>query len=270
LASGKGNGFILLYLCRVNPQNLKIRLYILLLLLPVYLKAQDVQGVEESIIIYRKVMQGGLSIHSRGLGIHYRRGHKIHANKTFLYDFAWINIRHPKEVKTVNAFSNNNSGFLYGKLNSLYSVHTGVGIQKIIHPKGDLGTTAIGYSYYGGISWGMAKPVYLYIFYASDMEGVQERLERYDPDKHFPDNIAGRASILKGINESRFFPGVYGTFQLNFEFSKQENKIRMLETGISADLFPYRIRLMADEKPGQFFFLNFFIRFIFGKQWNHP
>lgn len=249
--------------------SIRALLFFLLIAFSLHNKAQDVKGVEESGIIYRNVMQGGASLHSRGLGLHFRKGHQINAGRALLYDIALQTVRHPKEVKSVNSFSNNSSGFLYGKLNSLNCLHTGVGIQQVIHEKGDIGGTAVGYSLYGGISWGLLKPVYLYIFYQSDLEGIQEKLERYDPAKHFPDNISGRASFLKGLAQSRLITGAYGAFQFNFDFGKQETAVRMLETGVSADVYPVRLSIMADEQKGQFVFFNFFIRYIFGKKWNY-
>jgi hypothetical protein len=234
------------------------------------LNAQLVKGVDESKIIYRNVVQGGVSLNSRGLGLHFRKGKKLHYTKTFLYDCSLQNLKHPKEVKSVNAFSKNSNGFLYGKLISLNAIQLGAGIQKTIYPKNDTKSIAIGYSWFGGFSLAMAKPVYLYIFHQSDMEGIQEKLERYNPEKHFPDNISSRAPFFKGFQQSRFYPGLYGTWQINCSFGSQEEKIKMLETGISLNAYPAKISIMADDQPGQYLFFNFFIRFIFGKQWNHP
>lgn len=241
----------------------------LIMVLSTGLNAQEIPGVEESGIVYRKMMQGGVGIHSRGLSLHFRRGQRVHAGKVFLFDFALQTIRHPKEVKSVSAFSNNNTGFLYGKVNSLNTLHTGAGFQRTLHQRSDVSSVAIGYSWFGGISWAMAKPVYLYILHYSEDEGIQERLERYNPDQHFPDQIAGRASWMKGVNKSRFYPGLYASFQFYVDLSKQETNVRMLEAGLAADAYPAAIRIMADQQPGQHLFFHFFIRFIFGKQWNH-
>ncbi len=230
--------------------------------------AQVVASVDETGILYSKVRHSGLTLHSNGLGINYRRGKHLTGYSFLLADFSLVTMKHPKETKQVNQFSDNNGGFIYGKLNSLLILRTGIGKQKSINQRGDRGGVDVSYGIYGGISWGIAKPIYLSVFKFDDQNGVTESIERYNPDKHFPDNISGRASYFKGFGESKIHPGLYGSFLLNFEFGREQDRLRMVETGFTVDAFAKPIPIMAFNKNSNFFF-TFFIRLLIGKQWNY-
>jgi hypothetical protein len=229
--------------------------------------AQDIPGVEEKGIVYRNVKSFGAFIHSKGSGITYRRGKMETGFRSAMYDFSLLTMRHAKEIRSVNPFSDNAGGYIYGKLNSLLILRTGYGKHFIIHPQGDRGGIETGLSLFGGFSWGLIKPVYLTVFYFDDQFGVREKTERYDPEKHFPDNISGRAPFTKGISESSLTAGLYGTISMNFEFGKQQKKLRMIETGIAADAFARPVPMMAFSPKNQIF-VTLFIRVMYGQLWN--
>lgn len=231
-------------------------------------QAQVVNSVEETGILYSKVKHSGLMLHSNGLGINYRRGKHLTGYSYLLGDFALLTMKHPKETKQVNQFSDNNGGFIYGKLNSLLVLRTGIGKQKTINQRGDKGGVEVSWGLYGGASWGLAKPVYLSVYKFDDLNGVTESIEKYNPDKHFPDNIAGRASYFKGFGESKIHPGLYASFLLNFEFGREQQQLRMVETGLAVDAFAKPVPMMAFNTNSNFYF-TFFIRLLIGKQWNY-
>ena len=56
---------------------------------------------------------------------------------------------------------------MYGKLNYLFVLRPGIGIQNVINSKPYWGGVEIRYFYYGGLSLGFTKPVYLYVYDAS-------------------------------------------------------------------------------------------------------
>jgi len=229
--------------------------------------AQDVESVDEKGILYNRVRHIGATLHTNGIGINYRPGKHLTGYSYLMGDFQLMTMRHPKEVKTVNPFSDNNNGFIYGKANSLLILRTGIGKQKTINAKGDKGGVEISLAGYAGATWGLAKPIYLSIFEFSDTQGVSETVEPYNPDKHYPDNISGRAGYFKGIGEARLHPGLYSSFLLNLEFGKDQKHMKMIETGASIDVFAKPVQMMAFS-PANSYFLTFFIRFLYGKQWN--
>ena len=230
-------------------------------------QSQDIKGVEEKGILYKHVKHSGATLHTQGLGINYRIGKHLTGFNYRFWDFSAISLKHPKEIRSVNPFSSNNGGFIYGKLISLSILRAGIGKQKAINKKGDIGGIELSYGYYGGFSFGIARPVYLNIFYTSDQTGVKQRIEKYNPETHFPDNIAGRASIWKGFSEPEFHPGLYASFVLNAEFGRDPQKIHAFETGATIDAFLNPIQIMAFNKPTNAYF-TLFIRYLFGKKWN--
>lgn len=228
---------------------------------------KDVIGVEEKGILYNRISNTGITLHSRGIGINYRYGKNLTGYSFLMGDFHLLTMRHPKEIKSINPFSDNNSGFIYGKLNTMTILRTGIGKQKTMNAKGDKGGVELSYGYFGGASWAFLKPVYLNIFEFSDDLGVTEVVEQYNPNTHYPDNISGRASMLKGLNEINIRPGLYANFLLNIEFHKEPSILRIIEAGVSADIYPQPIEIMAFSEKSNFFF-TFFVRYMVGKKWN--
>ena len=253
------------------PQKyLKIPVVLFAIILQQALFAQQfesVKDIEEKGILYNRIHTYGLTVHSAGLGLNYRPGKNLSGYSFLMGDFQLLNMRHPKEVRSVNPFSDNNSGYIYGKLNALFIARSGIGIRKTLNAKEGKGGVEVSWSGFVGASWALYKPVYLTIYEFDDQNGVSENIEKYDPNKHYPDNIAGRASGLKGWNELKIQPGLYASFALDFEFGKMPDRLKIVEAGAGVDAFPKAIPIMAfNESPR--YFLSFFIRFLFGKKWN--
>lgn len=234
---------------------------------PLGAQSQSIPDVEEKGLVYRNIKSFGGFIHSRGMGLTYRKGKMETGFRARMLDISLLTMRHPKEIRSVNPFSDNAGGYIYGKLNSVILLRTGFGKRFVVHPEGDKGGVETGFSLFGGASWALIKPVYLTVFYFDDQTGVREKTERYDPNKHFPDNISGRAPFVKGLNESQFNAGLYGTFSLDFEFGKQQKRLRMIETGVAVDAFARPISMMAFAPRNQIF-VTLYIRLLYGKLWN--
>jgi hypothetical protein len=229
--------------------------------------AQSIAGVEETGIVYRKTRSMGAYIHSRGTGLSFRRGVNETGFRSAQFDFSLQTMRHPKEIRSVNPFSDNAVGYIYGKRNSIIMLRTGWGKQFILHPEGDKGGVETGFCLYGGATWALLKPVYLNVYYFDDNFGVRERTELYDPMLHYPDNISGRAPFLVGIGESRFSAGLYANAGMQFEFGRKQQNLRVLETGIAADFMARPIEIMANN-PAERLFVTLYIRLMYGKLWN--
>lgn len=245
-------------------------LHLLFLLLVLGLEAglaQSIAGVEEKGIVYRKIRSMGGYIHSRGSGLCFRRGVNETGFRSAQFDFSLQTMRHPKEIRSVNPFSDNAIGYIYGKSNSILMLRTGWGKQFIVHPEGDKGGVETGFCIYGGASWALLKPVYLNVYYFDNSFGVRERTERYNPQLHYPDNISGRAPFLFGIGESRFSAGLYANVGMQFEFGKKQQNLRTLETGVAADIMARPIEIMANN-PAERLFVTLYIRLMYGKLWN--
>ena len=123
-----------------------------------------------------------------------------------------------------------------------------------------------------GPSLALLKPVYLQIGYRVDSrdgppyDSILE--ERYDPQRHFANNIYGRASWFRGFNEIKVEPGVFGRLALNFEYAGDNTGIRALEVGTTVDAYARRIPVMAQIEGvvNKRFFLEFYLALQFGSK----
>ena len=215
-------------------------------------------------ILLKKEWSVNVIAASRGLGISYYNGKHLTGFKKRMLEAEFVEMKHPKEIKSLNAYDNAKS-YVYGKLNNLFIIRTGIGIQRIVNEKPLWGGVEVRYFYYGGFSLGITKPVYLYIINFNMPGEYDITLERYNSDEHYTDNIYGRGPFAKGFYHLKFYPGIYTKTGLNFEFGTENENLRALETGICVDFYPKPIEIMAFNKS-EYYFLSFYLSFNFGKR----
>ncbi|HTL80371.1 MAG TPA: hypothetical protein VL651_01630 [Bacteroidia bacterium] len=219
-------------------------------------------------LLYRNEATFGFLVHTNGLGLNYRRGWHVTAASRRVLEIEGVSFRHPKETKVVNQYVDNPKGYFYGKLNSVFILRAAFGYQNTIFSKPEKNGVEVRYVTMLGFSLGLAKPVYLDIIESNPSPHGDPLIvtERYDPTKHFQDNIYGRGPFLRGIGETTIYPGMYAKFGLNFEHGPLDDDIRFIETGIILDGYLKGIPMMANDHPNQFL-LSLYLNFSFGSRW---
>jgi hypothetical protein len=247
------------------------------------LRAQDAMEADTVDLgfLLRREKSGNVMLHTLGLGAGFRMG----VNKTYyknrMFEFDLLEMKAPNQQKRVNDNFPNPRSYVYGKLNNLYILRAGIGRQHLLNRKPYWGGVEVRGFYYGGLDFGIAKPVYLYIAYYSviDNQIVVDRisLEKYNPDIHFPYigvnpnslcDIYGRGPILSGFDKIKIYPGIYVKGGFNFEFSSQNDRIKGIEAGVCADIFPVIPVPVMAYRDANYYFLTGYISFHFGKRYN--
>ncbi|MEP7171514.1 MAG: hypothetical protein ABI855_19240 [Bacteroidota bacterium] len=219
-------------------------------------------------VLMKNELSFGISLHSNGWGLDFRRGKNLTVSKKRMIEIELVGMHHPKEIKSVNPYYENSKSFVYGKLNSLTVLRGAIGFQRVIAAKGERGGVEIRLNYTGGISLGFAKPVYLDIITnnINDPGVFTLSTEKYDANKHSIDVIYGRASFTKGLDEIKVHPGIYGKLGFSFEYGSQDDDVKIIETGITIDAYDKTIPLMALTQNNQLYF-NFYINLLYGRKW---
>ncbi len=249
-------------------------LFVFLLTFAIYLpfSAQEtkddltrLQNGEDVNVLYRHEANFGVFIHSAGgFGVAYRRGLHVTGKRKRMFEIEASNFKHPKEVKSVNSYYSNSKGFVYGKLNSVLLLRSGVGYQNTLFQKSDKKSVEIRYSYFIGATMGIAKPVYLEI--KKGNSSALPSTERYDPAIHKQEDIYGKASFFKGIEKTAIYPAGYAKLALSFEYADRYNVIKAIETGAVADFYPIAMPIMANNKKQQVY-VSLYLKMIWGKKW---
>lgn len=218
-------------------------------------------------VILKKELMGGAVAYTRGLGVIFRKGYNETAFTKNLWELEFFGIRGDKQVRInfYGAYYSNANSYIYGKLNKIYNLRAGLGRQHLLNSKPYWGGVEVRFTYYGGLSLAMAKPIYLYIINQNDFQSIES--EKYDPEKHFIENIYGRGPFIDGIDETKFYPGLYVKAGLNFEFGQYNTTIKALEAGIMVDGYAIPIPIMAF-RDEDYYFINFYLNFTFGKRFN--
>ncbi|MFC2176360.1 hypothetical protein ACFLR1_05265 [Bacteroidota bacterium] len=222
------------------------------------------RSFDDTQILLKQEFTAGGMIHSQGWGLLLRRS----KNKTFLkkrlFELEVVSMEHPKEVKITNPYYENSNSYMYGELNQVVVSRLGYGRHNVLYAKFDRGIE-IRYLYIGGFSMAWAKPIYLEIGYPT-LPYEYTVTERYNPDKHYPDNIFGRASVFKGIEKMQFYPGIYGKFGFSFEYARKPKSVRSVEVGVIVDYYVRDVPMMANIKNNPYY-LTFYLALNFGVKW---
>ncbi len=210
----------------------------------------------------------GILIHSNGWGLKFRIGKNRTALRLWMWEVEYSTYKSAKEIRVLNPYFVDSKSYIYGKLNSISFIRGGTGRQHILNRKPYWGGVQLSILYFGGVSIGIAKPMYLYILhFDSGYTEYDISEEKYNPEIHFTDNIYGRASLLAGVLELNFYPGIYLRSGLEFEFGNKNRRPKALEVGACLDYSPIGVPIMA-YNPKQNLFLTVYLSFTFGKRYN--
>jgi hypothetical protein len=218
---------------------------------------------EEQKVFYRNEKTAGLLLNTDGFGISYREGKRLDYLNKRLFEIDFGIIKHPKEVRLSNPYYQTTKSFVFGKLNSLFFIRGGIGHQHEIFSKADQGGVAIRYFYSAGPAIAIYKPIYYKIIYPVSASNIETIDEKFELSIHQPGDIYSKSAFSKGLDETKFLPGLYAKGGFNFEYSKEDIVIHAIELGISVNAFPKKIPIMATE-DNKAVFLSVFVSYRIG------
>jgi len=219
---------------------------------------------EEGRTIYKRENAFGAIIHTAGWGLTYKYGVYTSGFTRRIYEVELVGVKHPKEIKSFSSVFDNSNGYVYGKLNSILVLRFSIGQHSTFINKQSVRGIDISYILNTGLSFAYAKPVFLEVVDTSKTP-IEYPIERYDPEKHPQGFIVGKASWFRGFFNGKFYPGAYIKAGLNFESSRQANKINALEVGAILDVYLQKIPIMANDFNRNYF-LNLYVSFTFGSK----
>lgn len=218
--------------------------------------------------LYSREIYGGPLVHGDGWGGTFQYGKYLTARHRRVFALDVVTMKHPKEIKSFNPNYQDARGYFYGKLNTLFIIRPTIGGKHRITEKLRKSGVEVNWCWGVGPSLGFLKPVYLQIL--SNEPAFQTiTTERYDPARHFANNIYSRASWFTGLGETQIYPGGFGRAALNFEYAGDNTGIRALEVGASLDAYAEELPIMADLEgigSNKQFYLEFYLALHFGSK----
>lgn len=218
---------------------------------------------EQQTVFFRNERSGALLLNSDGFGISYREAKRIDYLNKRIFEFDAGILKHPKEYKISNPYTSGTGSFVFGKLNSVIYIRGGIGHQREIFKKADLGGVAVRYFYSAGPVISLYKPIYYRVLYPVSLNEFEIREEKFGVSIHNYYDIYSKASFTKGLNELKALPGLYAKGGFNFEYSKQDKVIHAVEIGGQVNAFPKKIPIMSSSDNKAIFF-SLFVSYRFG------
>jgi hypothetical protein len=222
---------------------------ILFLLVCGPLLAQGELDTQEK-IFWRNERSIGLLLNSDGGGILYRELRQTKPSKRYFIEGGMDLLKDPKEKRTSTYTP---SSFVFGKLNSTWTLKAGFGYQQEIFHKRDLGGVSISWYAGAGPAVTFAKPIYYQVITEVVGNTYYYEEQKFDVAIHQLGDIAGKAPFVKGFDEIKLYPGFYTHAGFNFEYSKSDKLTHSLEVGFSFSGFNKKIPIMANDNNKQFF-----------------
>ncbi len=217
-------------------------------------------------VFFRNEKSFGILLNTDGIGVSYREAKRIDFRNKTLIEFDAGSLRNLKEYKQPSQWSQGGN-FIFGKLNSTFFLRAGIGHQHELFKKADLGGIAVRYFYSAGPVFALYKPIYYKVVYFQQVSPTEftpyYKEEKFDASMAIPQDIYGRASFLKGLNETKIMPGLYAKAGFNFEYSKEDKIIHAIEIGGQLNAFPKKIPIMAGSDNKSMFF-SLFVSYRFG------
>jgi len=221
---------------------------------------------EEGRTIYKREASLGLKMNTSGWGGTYRYGQYLTGFSKRIYEAEIVSVSHPKEIKIFSPISNNSDGYYFGKLNSIINFRGSIGYHKTFISKQNVRGVAISYVLHAGPTFAYAKPNYLEILKGYDEKNIPIiETEVYNPEFHNQGNIYGKASWFRGSLYGQFYLGGFFKAGLNFETSRQADKINLIEVGVTLDAYFRRLPLMA-EIDNSYLYFNLYAAIMFGRK----
>lgn len=219
---------------------------------------------EQQKVFFRNERSFALLLNSDGYGINYREAKRVNYLNKRLLEFDLGTLKHPKEYRVSNPLAQTAGTFIFGKLNSVVYLRGGIGYQHELFSKADVGGVAIRYFIAGGPVLSLYKPIYYKILYLIPGSSYYEvREEKFEETIHTPYDIYSRASFIKGFEEIKALPGLYGRGGFNFEYSRQDKIIHAIEIGTQLNAFPKKIPIMASP-DNKALYLSLFVSYRLG------
>lgn len=236
--------------------------------LGVYSQTQEATIFDETTVVYRNALYGGVILHTNGLGAHITLGKAKTGFKTRIYQLDMVGMKHIKEIRTFNPYKDQPRSYFFGKLNTFFIIRPTIGNRVVSFDKIRKSGVSVGYNWRVGPSLGITRPVYLEISMADPYPHQTVVVEKYDPEVHKYDDILGRAGGFRGMNELKLKPGLFGAIALNFEYDANRTGMKGIEVGATVDYYPIEpVEIMAFAENYQLF-LNFYVSLQFGKRYN--
>jgi hypothetical protein len=218
---------------------------------------------EQQKVFFRNERSFGILLNTDGISVSYREAKRIDFRNKQIIEFDAGTLRDIKEYKQASYWTQGGN-YIFGKLNSTFYLRGGIGHQHELYKKADLGGIAVRYFYSAGPVLAIYKPIYYKVAYlVTPPDGYELKEEKFDASIAASQDIYGRASFLKGLDETKIMPGLYAKGGFNFEYSKEDKIIHAIEIGAQINAFPKRIPIMAIS-DNKFVFFSLFVSYRFG------
>ncbi len=218
---------------------------------------------EQQKVFFRNERSFAVLLNSDGVGLSYRGAKRIDYLNKRLLEIEAGTLKHPKEYRLSNPYTQSTGSFVFGKLNTVFYLRGSIGHQHELYKKADLGGIAIRYFYSGGPVLAIYKPIYYKVLYLITANEYEIKEEKFSTSIALPQDIYSRASFTKGLDEIKVLPGIFAKAGFNFEYSKEDKLIHAIEVGAQINAFPKKIPIMASADNKSLYF-SLFVSYRFG------
>jgi hypothetical protein len=219
---------------------------------------------EEGLIVYKKTNNFGIHISTEGYHAFFEKGIRESRRITKLLKIELAEKRHLREQKSSIAGSiiSTGSSYIYAKLNNVYQLNFGYGVQYLIGSKGNMNGIEVSAVGTAGLSLNFEKPYYFDV--VQDATNERKRIT-FNTDTGGTYKIIGASGFSYGWKELKINPGAFAKAGLRFEYGRETEKVNALDVGLFTEFFSKKVPQVYGLKQKQLFF-GAYIGLVFGKR----
>ena len=212
----------------------------------------------DSSLKYQLALGGRLNSNGWSGNIQYlKRIDKVHSH---LWQLSFSEIMHEKQIRQQKAQPayaalGKPTPFIYGKVNSVYTLQLGYGRERLLLPGIVEGNLSVSLRYNAGLSIALLKPYYLRLIYIdrtdpNDKGVLLEQPYSTNPGLFLNDQyIMGASKWKKGLGETKLTPGLYGEAAIAIEPAKNKFFVQTITLGANIAYYTKSLPVMAELKP---------------------
>ena len=212
-------------------------------------------------------ISGGITANSTGFGLVFNHLNEANRNGISVRDIKveLTNLYNQKEIFIMNNRIPSVNAYKFGKVNHALVWRGSWGMRKVVAVRQERKAMGMNVFTRTGPSLAYYFPIYIYRYPESATSPYDSIVaERYNPDVHPQEIIAGKAPFTRGLFQGGIVPGWHIEAGFDFLWGNYQSDHKQLTAGVRLEMFSKKVPLLHRSEWNRSLYTSFYITFALG------